>query len=94
MKTVVLLNLMKHNEQDATGMENILKIISLEEHYRLPAIEDLAKSDDPYMLMKKALTKSGLYKSGPQSGRAAALTTATRAGPCAKKRHRPLKMLG
>ncbi len=45
-----------------------MKIISLEEHYRLPAIEDLAGPHDPYMLMKEALTKSGLYKSGPQSG--------------------------
>ncbi len=43
-------------------MEDVMKIISLEEHYRLPAIEESAKPDDPYMLMKEALTKSGLYK--------------------------------
>jgi predicted TIM-barrel fold metal-dependent hydrolase len=43
-----------------------MKIISLEEHYRLPAIEKVAKPDDPYMLMKEALTKSGMYKSGSQ----------------------------
>jgi hypothetical protein len=36
-----------------------MKIISLEEHYRLPAIEESAKPEDPYMLMKEALTKSG-----------------------------------
>ncbi len=39
---------------------------SLEEHYRLPAIENVAKPADPYMLMKAALTKSGMYKSGSQ----------------------------
>jgi predicted TIM-barrel fold metal-dependent hydrolase len=43
-----------------------MKIISFEEHYRLPAIDELAKPDDPYMLMKAALTKLGMYKSGPK----------------------------
>jgi len=45
-----------------------MKIIGLEEHYRLPAIEELAKPDEPYMLMKAALTKSGMYETDPQGG--------------------------
>jgi predicted TIM-barrel fold metal-dependent hydrolase len=45
-----------------------MKIIGLDEHYRLPAIEQLAKADEPYMLMKAALTKSGMYKTDPQGG--------------------------
>jgi predicted TIM-barrel fold metal-dependent hydrolase len=45
-----------------------MKIIGLEEHYRLPAIEDVSKPDDPYMLMKAALTKSALYTNDPKSG--------------------------
>jgi predicted TIM-barrel fold metal-dependent hydrolase len=45
-----------------------MKIIGLEEHYRLPAIEELAKPDEPYMLMKAALTRSGMYKTDPQGG--------------------------
>jgi hypothetical protein len=32
-----------------------MKVISLEEHYSLPAIEALVKPDDPYMAMKKAV---------------------------------------
>jgi hypothetical protein len=29
------------------AFEDVMKISSLEEHYRLPAIEELAKPDDP-----------------------------------------------
>jgi hypothetical protein len=32
-----------------------MKVIALEEHYRLPAIEALAKPDDPYMVMRALL---------------------------------------
>jgi predicted TIM-barrel fold metal-dependent hydrolase len=46
--------------------ETVIKIISLEEHYSIPAIEALTKPDDPYMAMKVAVAKSGFVKNGPQ----------------------------
>jgi predicted TIM-barrel fold metal-dependent hydrolase len=49
-----------------TTLEVIMKIISLEEHYSLPAIAALVKPDDPYVSMKEAVAKSGFVKNGPQ----------------------------
>ncbi len=45
-----------------------MKIISLEEHYRLPAIDALATPEDPTSLMRAALTQSGMFKADPQGG--------------------------
>ncbi len=55
---------------DSKFLYNIVKTIGFEEHYRLPVIDEVAKQrpHDPYMLMKTALTKSGMYKTDPQSG--------------------------
>jgi predicted TIM-barrel fold metal-dependent hydrolase len=45
-----------------------MKIISLEEHYRLPAIDALAKPDDATTLMRTALTESGMFQADAQGG--------------------------